>query len=401
MIVKCPNCATKYNLPDDKIREGATLKCTVCEHLFPLTLGEPESMQDRFSMDDEDDLFSGMETESAGGEAAGETATQDFDADVDEMSLDETASQKFGDNLFSEAAEAAGAADMVDDFSESGDSGLAAGDLLGKGAGGLGDDFFDSQPDTAPSVSEGSVPEGISLADESLNDDFLQDLSGGSDEPMSFNLDDMSGTGPRRRGRRPGRAPVRKEKSKAPAVILMLLLLIGICGGVAYYLYPDLVARYLPFLAGGEETDAGDQGNATIDKEAVRNIGLENVRQYYMENDKLGPVCIIDGAVVNNFSTPKELIEIRASLLGPAGEVLVEKTQKCGVTLTQFELSVFTEEQIEEALNAKVSILMANTNVRPGDSVDFMVVFADPPENVSEYVVKVVGAENPPEKEPE
>ncbi len=35
MIVTCPNCQTRYNLPDDKIPEGgAKVKCSKCAHVF-------------------------------------------------------------------------------------------------------------------------------------------------------------------------------------------------------------------------------------------------------------------------------------------------------------------------------------------------------------------------------
>ncbi len=36
MHVTCPNCSTKYNLPDSMFKPGAKARCTVCKHLFPL-----------------------------------------------------------------------------------------------------------------------------------------------------------------------------------------------------------------------------------------------------------------------------------------------------------------------------------------------------------------------------
>lgn len=37
MTVICPNCKTTYNLPDDKARPGAKLRCTVCRQVFVLS----------------------------------------------------------------------------------------------------------------------------------------------------------------------------------------------------------------------------------------------------------------------------------------------------------------------------------------------------------------------------
>lgn len=42
MHVTCPNCSTKYNLPDEMFRPGAKARCTVCKHMFPLAGQEPE-----------------------------------------------------------------------------------------------------------------------------------------------------------------------------------------------------------------------------------------------------------------------------------------------------------------------------------------------------------------------
>ena len=44
MTVICPNCKTIYNLPDDKARPGAKLRCTVCRQIF--ILPSPETPPD-------------------------------------------------------------------------------------------------------------------------------------------------------------------------------------------------------------------------------------------------------------------------------------------------------------------------------------------------------------------
>lgn len=42
MIVTCPNCSTRFNLPDDQSRPGAKMRCSVCKHVFALET--PESV---------------------------------------------------------------------------------------------------------------------------------------------------------------------------------------------------------------------------------------------------------------------------------------------------------------------------------------------------------------------
>ena len=50
MIVTCPDCGTKFNLPDDKVQPGAQLRCSVCKHVFgiPDAAGQmPGQIEDR------------------------------------------------------------------------------------------------------------------------------------------------------------------------------------------------------------------------------------------------------------------------------------------------------------------------------------------------------------------
>ena len=39
MIIICPSCETTFNLPDETVRKGAQLRCSVCKHVF----GIPET----------------------------------------------------------------------------------------------------------------------------------------------------------------------------------------------------------------------------------------------------------------------------------------------------------------------------------------------------------------------
>jgi len=36
MIIECPNCKAKYNVPDDKIQGRKKLKCSTCQNIFSI-----------------------------------------------------------------------------------------------------------------------------------------------------------------------------------------------------------------------------------------------------------------------------------------------------------------------------------------------------------------------------
>ena len=43
MIIECPNCKAKYNVPDDKIKGKKKLKCSTCHNIFSIQSPEEES----------------------------------------------------------------------------------------------------------------------------------------------------------------------------------------------------------------------------------------------------------------------------------------------------------------------------------------------------------------------
>ena len=45
MIVTCPNCSTKFNLPEAQAKPGAKLRCSVCKHVFHLPEEAPTEIR--------------------------------------------------------------------------------------------------------------------------------------------------------------------------------------------------------------------------------------------------------------------------------------------------------------------------------------------------------------------
>lgn len=176
------------------------------------------------------------------------------------------------------------------------------------------------------------------------------------------------------------------KKRKAP--IAALLVLVVLCGaGYAAWLYaPTLSAMFRP----------APVRQAPVE-DLISLIALRDVRQYTVNNDKTGPLSVIEGKAVNGFPAARELIRVEASLYDKDGKVLVSKDQTAGPSVSLFQLQVLGEQELEQALSNKISILSANTNVPPGGEVPFMIVFYNPPDSAAEFGVKIVEARKPPQ----
>ena len=318
MIVICPSCSTKYNLPDDRARPGAKLKCTLCKSVFPIEAGTPP-------------------TTPPGG-------VPDFDAAMGDMGMGSDDAQGAANGLVS-----------------------ANGAELDHGP-------FDVASDDADLDAAVRAKMQAEARKRDRAGDEGPDVSDIIGSMKGYNLDDAP-------------PAVTPKKYGWPVVAGFVAVLLAVAVGVT-----------LRFTGIWPSDKAADTPPPVVNgTEQIKNIALRNYRQYYVNNEKVGQVAVIEGKVVNNFSSPRELIKIEASLYDANGAAVVTKQQLCGVTVSLFQLQVLGEQELETALNNKIEILTNNTNVPPGGEVPFMVVFYNPPASVAEFGVKVVEARTPPE----
>lgn len=343
MIVQCGNCQTKYNLPDAKIPDkGAKVKCSKCGNTFKVEKPRPEP---------EDDLL---------GPLSGPGAMDDPFA-----GLDDPAPRPGG------AASGPPQDDSLDDlFSDSPPRATAPAGRPSSGGTDLGFGGQDSDDEPAPAARDAA------------SGDF--DLGGGAPKPAS-------------------RLKLNLNAKNLIILIAAAVLLLG-GGGAAYFFLARPEAPALPTknataapnaTAQAPAAPAQSAAPAPSQAEQVKNISLKNVRQYYVTNEKAGQLFVVEGRAVNNFATPKEMLQVEAALYDAQGSVLVSKKQTCGNTLSLFQLQVQSLEEIEKGLGAEVGILTNNTFIKPGMDVPFMVVLANPPENLKEFGIKVVSASDP------
>ena len=172
--------------------------------------------------------------------------------------------------------------------------------------------------------------------------------------------------------------PKSKKKSIIIGILVFLLCLAGAC--VWQFVLKD---------------PKGNINNAEL-AEKVKLLTMRNVRQYIVDNEKIGKLFVIEGSVVNEFQEPKELIAVEAAIYGQDKRVIQSKKQVCGTQLSLFQLQVLSEKEMEAFLNNKIEILTNNINVKHGGEVPFMILFYAPPEDVAEFGVKIVDVRDAP-----
>jgi predicted Zn finger-like uncharacterized protein len=188
--------------------------------------------------------------------------------------------------------------------------------------------------------------------------------------------------------------PSSKPRSKALNWLILGIFILAIAlGGFVYS--RQITGIFGSWLGSTEET-AEEVQPPPLGPDEADLISLQNVRQYFVTNEKIGQLFVIEGKARNDFPQPMELIKIEASLFDAAGQPVQSKEFLAGNTVSLFQLQVLSEEELEKTLQAKVGILSNNTNIRPGMDVSFMVVFPNPDESVQEYGLKVIEVQYPP-----
>ena len=179
-------------------------------------------------------------------------------------------------------------------------------------------------------------------------------------------------------------APVRKEKKGSSIFVwLGLLLFLIVLGGSGYW-------YYIQFPTGNKKPQLSDEELA----QRVSMLTMLNVRQYYVNNEKIGKVCVIVGDVRNEFPQPKALIRVEAAVYDKDKKPLAVKQQLAGSQLSLFQLQVLGEKELESFLQSSTDIYIRNSNVPPGGEVPFMVLFYVPSEKVAEFGVRIAGVED-------
>ncbi|MDO9581720.1 MAG: DUF3426 domain-containing protein [Desulfomicrobium sp.] len=397
MLVQCPECTTKFNLDESKIgHDGSKVRCSRCKNVFtvfrPMTEAvdaQPAPVEEPASkLFEEDASKDGADGASDDRKPSPAAAKDSFEDDLAAMFEDIKPAPKkpspaddFEDDLAAmlDAKKPAGAqkSSPVDDFEDD----LAAMLDAKKPAGAHKSSPVDDFEDDLTAMLDEKKPKAAFKS--SVDEDMIADLQGAFQQPLTAKLDEDSLAS--------GSTPAgRTKKSGSVGLVVGLVFLLLACAGAGvYFLKPGLIGL------GPKAPGAPAATQEPVAREGAAQIALENVRQYFVPNEKEGQLFIIEGKAVNRFPEARELIRIKAALFDKLGNEVATQEFMCGNVVSLYQLQVSTRTDIEAALTAKVGILTNNTNIQSGASVPFMAVFFQTPETVEEFGLEVIQSSVP------
>lgn len=124
-----------------------------------------------------------------------------------------------------------------------------------------------------------------------------------------------------------------------------------------------------------------EQESNKVDLHSLR---LEKVRQYFVDNEKVGRILVIEGQVVGQKPFSSSTAHIEAVIIGEDKKPLEKKDQEVGETLSLLQLQKMDKEELRAALLSEF-----DGEVKQKE-YPFMIIFYNLAKTVSEFSVKII-----------
>ena len=134
-------------------------------------------------------------------------------------------------------------------------------------------------------------------------------------------------------------------------------------------------------ISGDAQVPTQEQNSNNIDLHSLR---LEKVRQYFVDNEKVGRILVIEGQVVGQKPFLPSTVHVEAVIIGEDKKPLEKKEQKVGGNLSLLQLQKMDREELRVA---QLSELDADVKQQ---ECNFMIIFYNPSKTVSEFSVKII-----------
>jgi len=350
MVVQCESCLTEFNINESLLKdEGSKVRCSRCRHVFtaypsapvptvePVESSDVSEVVDPVALEKTDaaipEIEVGAEKEPENGAGVA------LDSDLDEIYQD----------VFSEVDRSA-----VDEKTEHDDA---------------IEDVFKEASRGEKELVESAAPVFPSMVDSMAEDDpAVNEKDEAHHEPEDTP------------------DPKRKSSKRSMWVLIPLLFIIlGAAGAYAVWKADLIPPSVLSLLNGSSEKKQPADAGARL-------LQFGSVNGVFVDTEKNGPLFVIRGMITNKYPQSRRHILIRGTILDNKGVVVIAKTAYAGNTFSEDELKTLPLDEITTAADNRDGMAKQNLDVAAGATIPFMIVFAQLPDDLSEFTVEAVGS---------
>jgi hypothetical protein len=188
--------------------------------------------------------------------------------------------------------------------------------------------------------------------------------------------------------------PLKKGTPRALLTVLYIVVSVILLASLGIWFIPDVrlqaMKLLLPYVPAIEGILGSEQPKK---KSGLEGIQIQSVSQRFVTNVNVGNLRVIQGIVMNQSGVPLTRIKVKAELLDPLDTMVVQKQSYSGNLLTDEELTVMSDEEIQRKLSNLQGTTISNDRVPPGGQIPFMIVVALEPPGITKTYVMIAGAE--------
>jgi predicted Zn finger-like uncharacterized protein len=174
------------------------------------------------------------------------------------------------------------------------------------------------------------------------------------------------------------------------------ILVFLVVGSVYFWLNPGITRDIINFVSPG----TGDRVLGAAPKASpvatAGGINFTEVKERFTKSTASGDLLVISGLAVNEYEYPVGRVKLRGKILDNTGKLLGEIETFAGNLLTDEEMNRLSDKEILAELQKPEGSDMPNTSIRSRASIPFMIVFMNPPKDVDEFIIELVGVERAP-----
>ncbi len=183
--------------------------------------------------------------------------------------------------------------------------------------------------------------------------------------------------------------PIRKSGVMRPIVLLLILIMLPLA---AVVLLDRFLGLNVPYVTDYLKQVPYLNQVMKPEMKALGEIRVDNISSKFLDNATLGKLFIISGTVINEFNESRKYIRIRGSLFSTGKTLAKEVTVYGGNIISDLNLSGMSLVEINQRLSNRFGDNKSNFDVKPGQSIPFMIVFSDLPESLEEFTIETAGS---------
>lgn len=176
--------------------------------------------------------------------------------------------------------------------------------------------------------------------------------------------------------------PAKKQGISKP-LILVLIAVFGLA--VCYFAYTllDRMNIQIPLI--------GDYLNSDVDDPGNLKLSTEDINSKFIDNASAGRMFVITGKVKSSYDTPRRFIQMTGKLFTKGKNLAKTEVVYCGNVISDAELTSLDIATIKKRLEDRFGgDQKTDTQIQPGKTLPFMVVFSDlPKEQLEEFTIEV------------